>query len=274
MKDDILKMTTTPNHPDDGESPFALEPLLVSEAGPHWEPLARRAAALRARDAELATCVPLSQRESRAELAHRHEAEASFLIEGEVADEGAIARSREALEILAQHPYLSAAGLARAHERLMAGYVVARPGQFRSGYVSVGRHVPVSPGAIGRCLDHCEKTYARAGRVSRLIGAAAGHHRLSWVHPFVDGNGRIARAATRARLMAELSCADLWALSEQLLARRDDYLRLMALADEPRRGDRDGRGNLSEERLAGLINFFFDCIESAQDALLAEVMTG
>jgi hypothetical protein len=39
---------------------------------------------------------------------------------------------------------------------------------------------------------------------------------------------------------------------------RDDYLRELQAADEPRRGDLDGRGNLSDEGLAGFYKFFLE----------------
>lgn len=32
----------------------------------------------------------------------------------------------------------------------------------------------------------------------RIIAAAASHHRLMWIHPFLDGNGRVTRLFTDA----------------------------------------------------------------------------
>lgn len=71
----------------------------------------------------------------------------------------------------------------------------------------------------------------------------------------------MARLVSRAGLTGCLPAAEAWSLSEGLLARRDDYLRLLSLADEPRRGDRDGRGHLSEARLASFIAFFLEVAE-------------
>jgi len=242
------------------EGATSAEPLTLSESGPHWAHAAQQADRLRALDCEIAK---MAWAQDAAALALREEVEASFLIEAEVADADAIARMIAATTILRGAPYLAPEALCRAHAELMRPEGGARPGFFRDHFVQVGRHVAVSPGAVRRCLEHASRGYGRAGRAERLIGAAAGHHRLSWIHPFSDGNGRIARAALRVRLMEELPGAGAWSLSPILLERQGDYLRAMAGADEPRRGDRDGRGNLSEANLASLVTFLLGCMEEA-----------
>jgi Fic family protein len=47
-------------------------------------------------------------------------------------------------------------------------------------------------------------------------------------------------------------------VSRGLARRRDDYLRELQAADEPRRGDLDGRGNLRDEGLADFCKFFLE----------------
>ena len=59
--------------------------------------------------------------------------------------------------------------------------------------VQVGRHVPVSPGSVLRFLDKFEHVYTGLGRAETIIAVAAAHHRLLWIHPFLDGNGRVGR---------------------------------------------------------------------------------
>ncbi|WP_295426391.1 Fic family protein [uncultured Thiodictyon sp.] len=90
--------------------------------------------------------------------------------------------------------------------------------------------------------------------------------RSSWIHPFLDGNGRIARLFTDAYLAAGGIKGDgLWSASRGLARQRAEYLDRLAAADAPRRGDLDGRGHLT---LAGLIDFcrFFlaTCIDQAR----------
>jgi Fic family protein len=76
----------------------------------------------------------------------------------------------------------------------------AVPGELGPRDVKVGRHVAVSPGAIPRFLERFEEVYSRLNRTDAILGAAAAHHRLLWIHPFLDGNGRVARLLSHAML--------------------------------------------------------------------------
>src|SRR5580692_3830425 len=67
------------------------------------------------------------------------------------------------------------------------------PGALRDHDVAVGRHVPVSPGALPRFLKRFEEVYGKLGKTDTIVATAAAHHRLLWIHPFLDGNGRVAR---------------------------------------------------------------------------------
>ena len=132
------------------------------------------------------------------------------------------------------------------------------PGRFRSGPredVSVGRHVPPSSGRVGDFLAHFERRFGAAERwgSARVIAVASAHHRLNYIHPFVDGNGRVSRLMSQAMaLRAGIGGGGLWSVSRGLargLRDRGEYKRMMDHADSPRQGDRDGRGNLSERAL-------------------------
>lgn len=65
------------------------------------------------------------------------------------------------------------------------------PGQWRKKEVQVGQHVAISPGAIPRFLERFENAYRNLGRSSGLLAVAAAHHRLLWIHPFLDGNATV-----------------------------------------------------------------------------------
>lgn len=134
------------------------------------------------------------------------------------------------------------------------------PGAFRTREVSVGRHLAPKAETLDRFLDRYAKAYgrrlemAKKGGVTRLDGIVssfAAHHRLAWIHPFLDGNGRVARIALDAMLRAcGVNAACLWSISRGFAKTADEYKASLAGADEPRMGDLDGRGNLSEKRLA------------------------
>jgi Fic family protein len=97
---------------------------------------------------------------------------------------------------------------------------------------------------------------------TRLIAALAYHHRLAWVHPFMDGNGRLVRLITHLQLVYLDLQPSLWSLSRGLARRQTEYYTMMANAARPREGDLDGRGQLSFKHYLGFIRFMLDvCID-------------
>ncbi len=139
------------------------------------------------------------------------------------------------------------------HERLR---VVA--GEIRRRDVQVGRHVAVSPGAVPRFLERFESVYARLGRTDAILATAAAHHRLLWIHPFIDGNGRVSRLMSHAMLLDALETGGVWSVARGLARNVERYKLLLAECDLQRRNDLDGRGNLSEEALASFTRFFLE----------------
>jgi Fic family protein len=91
-----------------------------------------------------------------------------------------------------------------------------------------------------------------------ILGAAAAHHRLLWIHPFLDGNGRVARLMSYATLRAALETGGVWSIARGLARDVEAYKRHLSNCDLPRRNDLDGRGALSEEALAQFTRFFLD----------------
>jgi len=135
------------------------------------------------------------------------------------------------------------------------------PGTLREDDVSVGGYVPPPHGELNDLLRHFQKAYSleAVSGVTRLVAAAAGHHRLLWIHPFLEGNGRVARLFTDVYLQcAGLEGYGLWTISRGLARRESDYKALLAGADAIRQGDYDGRGNLSERGLGAFCSFFLE----------------
>jgi Fic family protein len=129
------------------------------------------------------------------------------------------------------------------------------PGELRSRPVVVGRHVP-PPAA-----DRFEQAYV-AGTLTQprqVVAVAAAHHRLLWIHPFLDGNGRVARLMSHAMFLELGMGSGLWSVSRGLARNVVEYKQLLMAADGPRRGDHDGRGALSEAALADFCRFFLEC---------------
>lgn len=136
------------------------------------------------------------------------------------------------------------------------------PGQYRAEEVEVGRHIAPAHEQVPRFMARFAEYYDRTvptnrSRVRRAIAMAAAHHRLAWIHPFLDGNGRVVRLCSDAWALADgLDAGGLWSISRGLARNRDAYRSMLSGADSPRRGDLDGRGNLSNAQLVEFCRWF------------------
>jgi len=117
------------------------------------------------------------------------------------------------------------------------------PGTFRSlpeHAVEVGRHLPPSANRVADFMDYFARRYRveTLGPGMRIAAMAAAHHGLNYIHPFLDGNGRVSRLISHAMaLRAGVGAHSLWSVSRGLargLESRDDYKRMMDHADMPR----------------------------------------
>lgn len=128
-------------------------------------------------------------------------------------------------------------------------------GQLRQIEVEIGRHIPPIAASIPAFLKRYDETYTRNIRIEdQLIYIAAAHQRMAWVHPFVDGNGRAIRLQTHSALWP--ISQGLWSVARGMARQRSDYYRYLEDADNPRRGDLDGRGNLSDQTLSQWCGWF------------------
>lgn len=138
--------------------------------------------------------------------------------------------------------------------------VVNQPGALRARDVTVGRHLAPSPQDLPALLAAFKEGWARLPKTPAHILLA--HHRFAWVHPFLDGNGRIARLLSTAMLARHgFDAGGLWSLSRGLAKRRPDYYRVLADADSERRGDHDGRGALSQSAASAFVDFMLEVCE-------------
>lgn len=141
------------------------------------------------------------------------------------------------------------------------------PGAYRTDHVEVGRHLAPSPGDLPALMAQFVEAFDGSNRTAteRIISVASAHHRLLWIHPFLDGNGRVARLLSHAMLKACDVGSELWSLPRGLAREVTAYKEHLAAADEPRRGDLDGRGNLSDQALADFCHFFLTvCLDQVR----------
>ena len=167
----------------------------------------------------------------------------------------------ELIRVLHQHLFEQLPAQDRLGER---GDVLV-PGAWRSREVSVGGHVAPRADAVPLFLKRLAEVYGRtrAGELA-IVAVAAAHHRLAWVHPFINGNGRVARLHSQVLLQGLGLTNGVWSPLRGLARSHARYYELLANADLPRHNDLDGRGPLSEEGLIAFCDYFLDtCIEQA-----------
>ncbi len=287
---------------DRGEPLARMEPLLIAEGSRHRPPLVDSAVELAARSAGFRRSLPEGVLRSLSDLVRAMNCYYSNLIEGHdthpVDIERALqndysrdARKRdlqqEAIAHIAVQCWIDEGGLKgrptatetilEIHRRfgeLLPDELLevedpetgerlrVFPGELRRRDVKVGRHVPVSAGALARFLHHFENIYSSLGKTDSILAAAAAHHRLLWIHPFLDGNGRVARLMSHAMLLESLDTGSIWSIARGFARNVAAYRTHLANCDLPRRNDLDGRGPLSEEALAEFTRFFLElCID-------------
>ena len=134
------------------------------------------------------------------------------------------------------------------------------PGAWRGRDVQVGRHVPPPHENLARFMARFDTAYGSPplSRTRQIQTAGAAHHRFLWIHPFLDGNGRVARLMSHALFKRLDIGTSLWSVARGLARDENRYKALLAQADGPREGDRDGRGNLTQRGLVEFCKFFLE----------------
>ena len=308
--------------PDRGEIPSLMEPLVLSESSRHRKPLSDLALELVSASSGFRRSLPAGVMAPLADLVRAMNCYYSNLIEGHsthpVDIEKALAGeySHDAKKRELQHEArahitvqrwiddghlrgkaTTVAGIRELHlrfsellppELLVASDPVTGrtvpvvPGEFRRDDVKVGQHIPISAGAIPRFLERFEQIFTPLGKSEAILTAGAAHHRLLWIHPFIDGNGRVARLMSHTVLLDTLDTGSVWSVARGLARNVGQYKQHLMNCDNPRRNDLDGRGNLSEEALAAFTEFFLKtCLDQVRfmeelvqpDRLRGRIMT-
>jgi len=141
------------------------------------------------------------------------------------------------------------------------------PGKLRDRDVMVGNHMPPACHAVSGFLHKFREIYHinSLHGIKKILGAACSHHRLLWIHPFLDGNGRIARLFTDIFMNSAAKGYGLWTISRGFARNRDRYMENLAYADSGRQGDFDGRGCLSQKGLNAFCVFFLrTCLDQIE----------
>jgi Fic family protein len=140
------------------------------------------------------------------------------------------------------------------------------PGQYRRDDVTVGQHMAPSWKDIESLAEGWADRYrVLAGSEAFVVGTACSHQRLAWIHPFIDGNGRVARLHSHLVFHSMGLSKGLWSPMRGLARTHEQYYARLNNADLPRRNDLDGRGPLSQEELVAFARYFVDiCLDQVR----------
>jgi len=140
------------------------------------------------------------------------------------------------------------------------------PGDLRQRGVAVGLHEAPTWQSLPLFMARWQDVYGRTRRgEAAIVALAAAHHRLAWMHPFLDGNGRVARLHTHWLLHAWGLTGGLWSPLRGFARTEGRYKALLQAADEHRRGSLDGRGNFTQAGLVDWIGYTLDvCIDQVE----------
>lgn len=96
-------------------------------------------------------------------------------------------------------------------------------------------------------------------KAKQLLYALSSHHRILYAHPFLDGNGRVARLFLDAALSdMNLEGYGLWNISRGLARDSKQYSENLKHADRIKQGMTDGRGVLSSRSLGYYIKYMLE----------------
>lgn len=133
-------------------------------------------------------------------------------------------------------------------------------GELRSENVAIGKHAAPLHDELSTLFNTYEsfynKDFTQYPNAKKIIYSMVAHHRLTWIHPFLDGNGRTSRLVLDAMFYhIGLEGYGLWNISRGLSRSGTAYQKYLSYADQKRQGDRDGRGQLSLKGLELYVEF-------------------
>lgn len=156
-------------------------------------------------------------------------------------------------------PYSSKSFLS-AHETLMRG-LIDNPGKFRNQGVGIFQGSNVShiapPADKVRFLMQDLFKYLKDSDELTLIKSCAFHYEMEFIHPFLDGNGRMGRLWQTIILSKAYPVFEFLPLETVIIQSQDDYYKALAISDKA--GDSTAfieyMLQVIENSLAGLLYF-------------------
>ncbi len=139
----------------------------------------------------------------------------------------------------------------KAHKLLMKG-LVAKPGSFRSEGVGIVKGTKVEhlapPAANVPYLMQNLFNYLKSEDEIPLIKSCVFHYEMEFIHPFVDGNGRMGRLWQTVILMPKYPVLQYLPFETLISKTQDEYYKVLSICDKT------GKSTVFIEYMLRLIN--------------------
>jgi Fic family protein len=183
-----------------------------------------------------------------------------------------VAPERDILEVknaiivydrLADYKPYSLTSFCKAHEILMKG-LIDNPGRIRSKSVgiikgSVITHV-APPGNIVHSLMKDLFDYLKKDQDLLLIKSCVFHYAVEFIHPFIDGNGRMGRLWQTVLLKQYSPVFEFLPVESLIKAKKEEYYKIL--------GESDNQGDST-----GFVQFMLQIInDSLEDLLISQIV--
>ena len=122
-----------------------------------------------------------------------------------------------------------------AHKLLMEG-LIERPGKFRTGAVGIFKDTQIAhlapPAERLPFLMKQLFTYLKEDDAPMLIKSCVIHYEIEFIHPFIDGNGRMGRLWQTLALMQEYPIFEYLPFETIIKERQQTYYRVLGICDK------------------------------------------
>ena len=160
------------------------------------------------------------------------------------------------------NPY-SLTSFCKAHKVLMTG-LVESPGQLRTKGVGIVKGSEIThvapPGGMVKALLNDLFTYLKKDKELLLIKSCVFHYELEFIHPFMDGNGRMGRLWQTVLLISKYPVFEFLPIESIIKERQLRYYEALS------KSDKVGHST-------GFIEFMLEVINDALEALLKSQST-
>lgn len=131
--------------------------------------------------------------------------------------------------------YSSEKDFLKAHQLLTTG-LIEKPGVYRTKSVGIVKGTKVThlapPHHNVKFLMRDLFGYLKSARDSSLIKSCVFHYEMEFIHPFIDGNGRMGRLWQTLILMNEFSLFEFLPFETLIAKNQKDYYKALATSDK------------------------------------------